>query len=163
MIIISYMSIYQKFALVFLRLTLGWIFLYAGISKFMTENWSALGFLKGAKMFQGLFLFFAEPSILPYVNVVNKWTLLLLGLSLVLGVFIRISAPLGAVLMVLYFLPRGLPKPDPTSFIVDSHWVYAAGLLLLASFHAGRVWGLASWCAKLPLCKKYPKLRALID
>ena len=157
------MLFYQKFALVFFRLTLGWIFLYAGISKFMTENWSALGFLKGAKMFQGLFSFFADPLILPYVNVINKWALLLLGLSLVLGIFIRISAPLGAALMVLYFLPRGLPKPDPTSFIVDSHWVYAAGLFVLAAFHAGRVCGLAGWCAKLPLCKKYPKLRGLLD
>jgi thiosulfate dehydrogenase [quinone] large subunit len=157
------MLFYQKFALVFLRLTLGWIFLYAGISKFMTENWSAIGFLKGAKMFQGLFGFFADPSVLPYVNVINKWALLLLGLSLVLGIFIRISAPLGAALMVLYFLPRGLPKPDPTSFIVDSHWVYAAGLFVLAAFHAGRVWGVAGWCSKLPLCKKYPKFRALLD
>lgn len=157
------MLFYQKFALVFLRLTLGWIFLYAGISKFMTENWSALGFLKGAKMFQGMFSFFADPSVLPYVNVINKWALLLLGLSLVLGIFIRISAPLGAALMVLYFLPRGLPKPDPTSFIVDSHWVYAAGLFVLAAFRAGRVWGLAAWCAKLPLCKKYPRLRAILD
>lgn len=157
------MLFYQKFALVFLRLTLGWIFLYAGISKFMTENWSAIGFLKSAKMFQGMFSFFADPSVLPYVNVINKWALLLLGLSLVLGIFIRISAPFGAALMILYFLPRGLPKPDPTSFIVDSHWVYAAGLFVLAAFHAGRVWGLAAWISKSQLCKKYPKIRILID
>lgn len=157
------MSFYQKLALVFLRLTLGWIFLYAGISKFMTENWSAGGFLKGAKAFQGMYAYFADPSILPYVSAVNKWALLLLGLSLILGIFIRLSAPLGAILMVLYFLPRGLPHPDATSYIVDSHWVYAAGLLILAAFHAGRVWGLATWCTKLPLCKKYPKIRALLD
>lgn len=33
-------------------------------------------------------------------------------------------------------------------------------LQCLATMRAGRAWGLERWCLKLPLCEKYPKLRA---
>lgn len=157
------MLFYQKLLVFLLRIALGWIFFYAGISKIMTANWSAVGFLKGAKLFQGMYFYFADPSIVSYVSMINKWALLLLGISLILGIFIRFSAPLGAVLLVLYYLPRGLPHPDPTSYIVDSHWIYAIALLLLAAFHAGRYWGVAGWYSKTLYFKKHPKLRGLLD
>lgn len=157
------MSFYQKLTLFLFRLTLGWVFFYAGLSKILTADWSAAGFLKGAKAFTGFYALFSDPTIISYISFINKWALLLLGLSLILGIFIRMSAPLGALLMVLYYLPRGFPRPDATSYIVDMHWVYAAALLYLAAVHAGRTWGLYTWCAKLPMCKKYPKLRAMLD
>lgn len=158
------MSFYQKLSLLLMRLTLGWVFVYAGLSKILTPHWSAEGFLKGAKSLSQFYALFTDPSIIPYISFVNKWALLLLGLSLILGICIRISAPLGALLMVLYYFPHlAGTHPDPTSFIVDSHWVYAAVLMYLGAAHAGRTWSLYAWCVKLPLCKKYPKLRAMLD
>ncbi len=70
---------------------------------------------------------------------------------------------LGVVLMLLYyFTALDFPYPNAHALLVDEHIIYSAGLLVLASFRAGRVWGLEEWCSRLPLCKKYPRLREML-
>ncbi len=129
--------------LVLLRVSLGWLFFYAGITKVLNPEWTSGGFLKGAKVFTGLYSWLASPAMLPFTDFLNEWGLTLLGVSLIVGALVRLSAPLGALLMILYWIPQlqGL-KPDPHSFIVDQHIVYALALLLFAALHAGRYWGL---------------------
>lgn len=157
------MTTFQKLFLFLLRISLGWMFLYAGITKVLDPNWSAAGYIKGAKTFPEFYQFLLNPSILPIVNFMNEWGLTLLGISLILGIGVRLSSVLGAVLMMLYyFAALDFPYPNPNSYIVDEHIVYAAALLFLASLRAGRVWGLESWCSKLPLCSKFPWLRNLL-
>lgn len=142
---------------------MGWLLFYAGITKIMDPNWSAAGYLKSAKTFPALFAWFAEPGLLPVINFVNEWGLVLLGVSLVLGIGVRVSSVLGAGLMMLYYFPvLEFPKIGPHSYIVDEHIVYALALLILGAFRAGRVWGLENWCLSLPICQRYPKLRSLI-
>jgi thiosulfate dehydrogenase (quinone) large subunit len=154
------MTKYQKISLFLLRISVGWMMFYAGITKVINPSWSAEGYLKGAKTFPGLFQWFLQPNILPLINFVNEWGLTLLGVALILGVFVRISSILGAVLMLLYYLPiLDFPYPNLHSYIVDEHIIYAFVLLLFASLRAGRVWGLENWCSNLPICSKYPKLR----
>ena len=135
---------------------------YAGITKVLDPSWSAVGYLSSAKNFVDLFAWFAQPGILPVINFVNAWGLTLLGVSLILGVLVRLSSILGVVLMVLYYLVLDFPKPNPHSFIVDEHIIYIAVLMLLASFRAGRIWGLEDWCSKLPLCSKFPGYRNIL-
>lgn len=149
----------QKVSLFLLRVSLGWLFFYAGITKILNPEWSAAGYLKGAKAFTGFYEWLATPEVLPVVNFLNEWGLTLLGVSLILGVFVRLSSILGAIMMVLYYLPLGFPYPDAHSLLVDEHIVYAFVLLLFANFRAGRVWGLEKWCSGLPICSKFPKLR----
>lgn len=133
---------------------------YAGITKVLDPSWSAAGYLKGAKTLTGFYQWLVSPAILPLTNFVNEWGLTLLGVSLILGVGVRLSSILGAVLMLLYFFPiLDFPYPNPHSYIVDEHIIYALVLILLASVRAGRVWGLENWCANLPICSKFPKLR----
>jgi thiosulfate dehydrogenase [quinone] large subunit len=117
--------------------------LYAGVTKIMNPQWSAAPYLENAKTFTGFFQSLTQPSVLPLINFVNEWGLTLLGISLILGVFVRISAPLGAVLMLLYYFPvlNGW-YPNAHSFIVDDHIIYAVVLLVLAAYNAGSVWGL---------------------
>ncbi len=154
------MTQFQKISLVSLRLSLGWLFFYAGITKVLNPEWSAAGYLQGAKTFAGLYQWFLQPTILPTINFLNEWGMLLLGMALLLGVFMRLGAIAGAVLMLLYYLPvLEFPYIGKNSFIIDEHIIYALALLLLAAFQAGRVWGLESWCSNLPICKKYPRLR----
>ena len=117
--------------------------------------------MKGAKTFVGAYQWLASPNILPLVNFVNEWGLTLLGLSLIFGIFVRLGSILGAVLMLLYYIPiLDFPYPNPHSYLVDEHIIYIFVLLLLTSLRAGRVWGLENWCSNLPICSKYPKLRA---
>lgn len=146
----------QRYSLLLLRLSLGWVFFYAGISKVVASDWSAAGFLTGAKTFAPFFAWLASPGILPITNVLNAWGLTLIGAALILGVAVRFSASMGIVLMGLYYLPRlDFPYPNANAYIVDEHVVYAVGLMVLALFHAGRIWGLGHILAWFPFLGRF--------
>jgi len=132
----------HKITLFLLRISLGWYMFYAGITKVLDPNWSAEGYLKGAKLLSGFYLWLTSPGILPVVNFVNEWGLTLLGVSLILGLFVRYSAPLGALLMLLYYIPLGIIHPDTHSMIVDDHIIFGLLLIYFALKGAGRDWGL---------------------
>jgi thiosulfate dehydrogenase [quinone] large subunit len=116
---------------------------YAGITKVLNPEWSAAGYLNEAKSFTGFFQSLTAPGVLPMVNFLNEWGLTLLGLSLILGLGVRLSGILGALLMLLYYFPvLDFPYPNAHSYIVDEHLIYAFALLVLSAWRAGRVWGL---------------------
>jgi len=132
----------QKFFLFVSRITVGWMFFYAGITKVLDPQWSAEGYLKGAKAFTWFFQMLLDPSILPIINFMNKWGLTFLGISLILGLFVRFSSLLGVLLMALYYIALGFPYPNPHSYIVDEHIIYISILLFFAAVKAGRFFGL---------------------
>jgi thiosulfate dehydrogenase [quinone] large subunit len=137
------MNRFQKISLVLLRISIGWLFFYAGITKIINPAWSAEGLLKNATLFRGFYLWLARPEVLPTVNFLNEWGLLLLGVSLILGFLVRPSAILGAALMTLYYLAQlDFPYPNPHSYIVDEHIIYALLLLYFAAIRAGKTFGL---------------------
>lgn len=154
---------FKKITLVAMRVTLGWLYFYAGITKVLDPSWTSAGYLAGAKTFAGFYTWLAQPGIMPVIDFTNKWGLTLLGISLILGLGVRLSSVLGALLMALYYLPiLDFPYPNAHAFIVDEHIVYITVLLFLSAKGAGRFWGLDEWCANLPICAKFPKLRKLI-
>ncbi len=158
------MNTFQKTSLFLLRLALGWMYLYAGGSALLNPAWSAAGYLKSAQTFEGFYLWLANPTNIGWVNFVNKWALLLLGTSLILGLFVRLAGYAGALLMLLFcFVILHFPYAGQgtISFIVDPHVIFALVLIYFAAIDAGRFWGLDTWCAHLAWCKKHPKLRAL--
>lgn len=137
------MSVFQKYSLVLLRLALGWIFLYAGIIKVMDKGWSAAGFLAGAKTFPEFYAWFALPSNIAWVNLINEWGLILIGVSLIIGLWTRWSSLAGIVLMILYYLPGlNFPYVGEHSLLVDEHIIYILGLAIILAFRAGRYFGL---------------------
>lgn len=136
---------------------------YAGITKVLNPEWSAAGFLKGAKAFTGFYNFFLQPEILPVVNFLNAWGLTAIGLALMLGVGVRLASVFGAGLMFLYYFPiLEFPHAGPYAFLVDEHIMYILIFCALFVFRAGRFWGLETWCSNLPICSQYPKIRAWI-
>lgn len=156
---IRYMIIYEKISIFLLRVGLGWFFFYAGITKILDPSWSAAGYLNNASTFPEFYAWLASPQVLPFVNYLNEWGLTLLGVSLLLGVFVRLSSILGALLMLMYYFPVIEMKPfelfpaltlphTATSVLVDSHIIYIFALLLLAAFKAGRIWGLEKMVSK---------------
>jgi len=107
-----------------------------------------------------------QPALLPIVNLLVKWGHLLIGISLILGVGVRLSSAFGALLVLLYFFPR-LDFPYVTNvnnFIIEYHLVYAMVLVYLGAVRAGRVWELEDWFAKLPFVapvfERRPRLQA---
>jgi len=155
------MSRWQKIILAVLRFSLGWLMLYAGLEKIFDPMWSAAGYLNNAKTFTALFQWFARPDILPVINFINEWGLAFLGVSLILGLFVRLSSILGAALMMLYYFPvLQFPYVSSHSFIVDEHIIYASILVFFAVVQAGKHYSLYSWCSNLPICSKFPKLRS---
>ena len=125
--------------------------------------WSAEGYLKGAKTLASFYGWLIRPDILPVTNFLNEWGLTFIGVALILGVFVRLSAILGSLMMLLYYFPvLDFPYPNVHSYIVDEHVIYLFALLVLGAFRSGRTMGLEGWCSNLPLCRKFPKLRSLV-
>lgn len=143
------MTKFQKLSLLILRLSLGFLMFYAGITKILNPSWSAAGYLKGAKAFIPFYNFLLSPSVLPVINFINEWGLTLLGISLIAGVFVRLSSSLGIILMILYYLPiLNFPYVGEHSYLVDEHIIYSSALLLLIAFNAGRIFGFDGWFSK---------------
>ncbi|MFN8258935.1 MAG: DoxX family membrane protein [Bacteroidales bacterium] len=96
----------QLTMLVLLRLSIGWHFLYEGVVKISNPDWSALGFLMDSKgIFEGMFkAMAASPSIVNIVNILNVWGLILIGASLLVGLFSRPALIAGIALLALYYI-----------------------------------------------------------
>jgi len=155
------MSKNEKIVILLLRLSLGWIFLYSAVTKISNPSWTAEGLLKNAQSFSALYQWFASAEILPTVNFINEWGQLFLGISLILGIGVRLSSILGAVLLLLYYFPQlNFPYIGRTAYLVDEHIVYSLVLVYFAVIRAGRVYGLDNWCSSLPIWKRVPKLRS---
>ena len=157
------MTQFQKISLMLLRVSLGGLLLYAGITKVLNPAWTAKGYLMGAKTFPGLYQWFASTENIGWVNFLNEWGLTLVGFALILGIFTRLASSFGILLMLLYYLPiLQFPFVGEHSFIVDEHIIYIFALYVVGAFHSGRVWGLENWCSNLPICAKFPRLRKWI-
>lgn len=130
-----------KVTAVLLRVALGWLFLYSGITKVLNPQWTSQGFLEGAKTFSDFFAWFVQDGNIEWVNLLNAWGQLLIGAGLLFGAFTRLAAFAGVLLMALYYFP-GLEFPMAgRGFLVDDHVVYAFTLLLLAGLRAGQYFG----------------------
>jgi thiosulfate dehydrogenase [quinone] large subunit len=138
----------KKITLFLIRISLGWFMFYAGITKVLNPHWSAEGYLKGAKLLGGFYVWLTSPAVLPTINFINEWGLTLLGISLILGIFLKYSAPLGALLMLLYYIPLGIIHPDANSMFVDEHIIYGLTLIYLSISGAGKIWGLDGYREK---------------
>ncbi len=131
-----------KYALAALRIGMGWLFFYAGLSKILNPEWTSAGYLSGAKTFPGLFQWFSQAGNIGWVDFLNEWGLLLIGLSLILGLFVRYASYAGIALMALYWLPvLDFPKVDH-GILVDDHIIYILAMIVFIKAKAGEHLGL---------------------
>ena len=100
-----------------IRILIGWHFLYEGLVKLMNPAWSAAPFLRESTwIFSGFFRTLAsDPGLLKIINFLNVWGLILIGLGLLLGIFIRVAATAGAGLLLLYYLAL----PPITGYMIN--------------------------------------------
>ena len=157
-------STLERGLIVGFRLLMGWTFLYAAIHQIADPEWSAAAFLGRTKTFHDLLSVFATPAVAPYTTFLVKYGHLLIGLSLISGLMVRVSATFGTLLMLMYWMAHmDFPYIETKlNYIVDFHIVYACVLVYLIHKRAGHVWGLDGWVEKLPIVQQYPSLRPLV-
>jgi uncharacterized membrane protein YphA (DoxX/SURF4 family) len=92
--------------LVLLRTVIGWHFLYEGLSKLLSPNWTSYNFLSVSKwIFADFFQSIAtNPTALEIVDFLNIWGLILIGLSLFFGVLTRYSSAFGILMLSMYYV-----------------------------------------------------------
>ncbi|KPK82019.1 MAG: DoxX subfamily [Bacteroides sp. SM23_62_1] len=144
-------SSWQLTALVLLRVAIGWNFLYEGLAKLTDPDWTAMGFLMDSKwIFSGIFqAMAANQSVLAVVDFLNIWGLILIGLGLILGVFTRVAAISGVVLLAFYFLSHppmaGLRYAIPSEgnyLIVNKTLIQLIAVWTLYLLPTGRIIGI---------------------
>lgn len=144
-----------------LRLSLGWIFLWAGADKLYSQasgSSATAGYLQFATFgpLEGFFQSLAGSAIVEGLVV---WGLLLIGIALILGAMTRVAAISGAVMMVLFYASAMPPAHNP---FMDDHIVYALLLVFLGVIGAGRFLGMDGIIGKTGLVRHRPRLAALL-
>lgn len=138
-----------------LRLATGFIFFWAFLDKtfglgyatpperaWISGGTPSQGFLNSDSVIGPLKPFFASIAS-PVSDVLFMVAMLAIGLAVILGVGLRISAVVGAILMVAMYLaewPFGANAAS-TNPLVDYHIIYALALIVIAALAAGDTWG----------------------
>lgn len=137
----------QRYALFILRVLIGWYFLYEGLAKVFTPNWSAYGYLIDSKgIFASLFARLAEnPALLEATNFINIWGLTIVGLLLILGLFTNMGYIWAMIFLLLYYLSHPpllfaeYILPTEGSYLwVDKNLILLVTVAVLMLFPASR-------------------------
>jgi thiosulfate dehydrogenase [quinone] large subunit len=149
----------QQFALIALRTVIGWHFLYEAYYKVWSPAWSSAGtplprwtsagYLRGSSgPLAGLFQRMVDAQWTTWIDRSVKVGLLLIGLSLILGLFTRIGA-WGALfflsLFYLLYVPlAGVPQAgnEGTYLVVNKTLIEAVAVGVLLAFDTGAIAGL---------------------
>ncbi|WP_260981087.1 DoxX family protein [Curtobacterium pusillum] len=155
-----------------LRLATGFIFLWAFLDKTFGLGFStpsAGAWIHGGKPSQGFLMsdavsgplkgFFASIAS-PTTDVLFMAGMLGIGVAVMAGVGLRISAVVGTVLMLLMYLAEWpfAANAASTNPLVDYHIVYALALIVVATLSGGDTWGFGAWWKRLPVVRKAPWL-----
>ncbi|OGH58651.1 MAG: hypothetical protein A2725_03050 [Candidatus Magasanikbacteria bacterium RIFCSPHIGHO2_01_FULL_33_34] len=152
-----------------LRLLLGWTFLWAFVDKLFglgfntvaDKSWldgvsPTFGFLKfGTKgPFASLYQSLAGNPVVDWLFMMG---LLLIGLSLILGIGVKVASYSGILLMAMMYTAASIwPEHNP---FLDDHIINAVILLGLALSDSGQYLGLGGWWGQTRLVQKYKFLR----
>src|SRR5262249_45480398 len=154
----------ERNLIIFFRLAMAWTFLYAASHQVFDPNWTVVGFLSHTKTFHDVYAVFATPAMGPVTTFLVEYGHLLIGLSLLFGLFVRISASFGVLLMLLYWTAH-MDWPfieNRNNLIVDYHIVYAGVLVYLVVKRAGHVFGLDGWLERQGYVTRHPVLKPLV-
>ncbi len=154
----------ERGMILFFRLAMAWTFLYAASHQVFNPAFSVSGFLSQTTTFHNLYAPLTDPAVAPVITFLVAYGHLLIGLSLLFGLLVRVSAAFGLALMLVYWTAHmNFPYiGDTNTFLLDYHIVYAGVLAFLIAKHAGHVFGLDAWAENLSLVKDHPGLKPLV-
>ena len=164
----EYSETWVAYAVVAMRVVMGWVLFQGGITKVLNPDWTAAGYLQNAipegNPFIGLWSSFAGS---PAIDFLVAWGLTLTGLGLIIGALVRWNAFWGAFMMIMFWMAalsggiaEGLPLEH--GWVIDDHLVYAALLFGLGAFGAGRILGLDAIIEKTKAVRENPWLKLFL-
>lgn len=136
------LSGWQFGILLITRMVIGWHFLYEGIVKLINPEWTSASYLLSSRwLLSDMFHNMAtNEGILNVVDFLNIWGLILIGLALFIGIFVRLAAFSGIALLLLYYIANppfietpGVPL-EGSYMIVNKNVIEMFALLIVASF-----------------------------
>jgi thiosulfate dehydrogenase [quinone] large subunit len=152
-----------------LRIATGFIFLWAfldktfglGYSTSRAQAWinggtPSQGFLKSPAVVGPFKTFFATIAS-PTTDVLFMLGMLAVGVAVVLGVGLRISAVAGTIILIFMYLAEWTfgPNAASTNPVVDYHIIFALSLIVVAVLSAGDAWGLGRSWKRLDIVQKH--------
>jgi len=154
------LSGFQQFWLIVLRTAIGWHFAYEGLYKLMLPGWartgervaafSATGYVKGAtgplaSMFHSMA---AHAGMMHAIDLIVPAGLLLVGLSLMLGLFTQAGCAGAMMFLALFYLSQppftGMPMAgaEGENLFVNKNLIEFLAVLVVLTFRTGRIAGL---------------------
>lgn len=132
-----------------LRIGLGWLFLHEGLTKLLEPNWSSFYYMQKATgpLQEFLIWISSDPEWLKFIDSTVVFLLIASGVLLILGLFERLGAGIGMLLLAMFYLaypPFGSESPvaEGNYFIVDKNLILFLALLVVIQFRSGLVLGL---------------------
>lgn len=138
-----------KHSITLMRLFIGWHFLYEGIIKLYNPDWTSYGYLASAQgPLKPLFISLAKESMIGWVDSLNMIALILVGITLILGIFEKLGAFVAIGLLAVYYLAHpAFPWLDQVN-VEGSYWFVNKNLIELVAciviyqFPTGHYFGL---------------------
>ncbi len=153
----NYYSKAQLTWLMMLRLFIGWHFMYEGLVKIMNPKWTSLPYLLDSKGWASSFFvtLTQNAELMQVINFLNEWSLLLIGLAIILGCFARLASVGGMLLLFMYymshpsFIGANYLMPFEGSYLwIDKNLVELAALGVLMVYPTSHVLGIDRWLVK---------------
>ncbi|MAJ50948.1 MAG: DoxX subfamily [Flammeovirgaceae bacterium] len=135
-------------SLVLLRILIGWHFLYEGVLKLYNPAWTSKAYLSSAELLRPLFQWLSSDAMIHLVDNLNIFSLMVVGLSLLLGLFERIGSVFGICLLLIYYIAHpALPGASQVGtegsyWIINKNLIEATALFVLYHIPTGSYFGL---------------------
>src|ERR1700681_3069185 len=97
-------SLMEKSLILYFRFVMAWMFLYAASHQVFVPGFRVGGFLGHTKDWHDVFVVFTTPTMAPITTFMVEYGHLLIGLSLLTGLMVRVSASFGVLLMGIYWM-----------------------------------------------------------
>ncbi len=175
----SMMSAPATYALAVLRISAGFVFLWAFLDKTLGLGYattSSAAWIRGGSPTEG---FLAHVDVGPFQSFAHSiagawwadWLFMLgllgVGVAFVAGVGLRLGAVAGTLLLAMMWLAEfplaqrtsGGDPSGSTNPIVDYHFIYALVLIVLALTYAGDTWGYGRTWARRRVVHRHRWLR----
>ena len=159
----------EQYVWAILRIGMGLIFFWAFLDKafglgfstakdkaWLVGNSPTYGFLKSGTYgpFSAFYQSIAGNALVDWLFMMG---LLLIGLSLILGIGVRIAGYSGTLLLLLMWSALLPPKNHP---FLDDHIIYSVVMIGLTVVKSGHWLGLGKWWSNTPIVRKYKIGRA---
>ena len=123
-----------KDSVVLMRIFIGWHFLFEGIVKFYNPEWTSFGYLASAQgPLKSVFLALTSEGVIVWVDALNMTALMLVGVTLVLGIFEKLGAFIGIALLAMYYLAHPSFPWLVEANVEGSYWFVNKNLIELAA------------------------------